>query len=73
MRLIEKTEKFVVDNEMEAIKLIQNSKEDAEKNNYVLGANGYAYKTKKAKGEIVGELWVVSIKKIFGGIWDDYE
>ena len=73
MRLIEKTEKFVVDNEMEAIKLIQNSKEDAEKNKYVLGANGYAYKTKKAKGEIVGELWVVSIKKIFGGIWDDYE
>lgn len=73
MRLIERTEKFVVDSEEEAIQLIQTSKKDAEENNYVLGANGYAYKTKKAKGEIVGELWVTSIKKIFGGVWDDYE
>ena len=30
MRLIERTEKFVVDSEEEAIKLIQNSKEDGE-------------------------------------------
>ena len=50
MRLIERTEKFVVDSEEEAIKLIQNSKEDAEKNGYILGASGYTYKTKKAKG-----------------------
>jgi len=73
MRLIERTEKFVVDSEGEAIKLIQNSKEDAEKNGYVLGASGYTYKTKKAKGEIIGEAWVVSIKKVLGGVWDDYE
>ena len=73
MRLIERTEKFVVDSEGEAIKLIQNSKEDAEKNGYILGASGYTYKTKKAKGEIIGEAWVVSIKKVLGGVWDDYE
>lgn len=73
MRLIERTEKFVVDSEEEAIKLIQTSKKDAEENGYVLGASGYTYKTKKAKGEIIGELWVTSIKKIFGGVWDDYE
>ena len=73
MRLIERTEKFVVDSEEEAIKLIQNSKEDAEKNGYILGASGYTYKTKKAKGEIIGEAWVVSIKNVLGGVWDDYE
>lgn len=73
MRLIERTEKFIVDSEVEAIKLIQSSKEDAEKNGYVLGASGYVYKTKKAKGEIIGEAWVVSIKKVLGGVWDDYE
>ena len=73
MRLIERTEKFVVDSEEEAIKLIQNSKEDAEKNGYILGASGYTYKTKKAKGEIIGEAWAVSIKKVLGGVWDDYE
>lgn len=73
MRLIERTEKFVVDSEEEAIQLIQTSKKDAEENGYVLGASGYTYKTKKAKGEIIGEAWVVSIKKVLGGVWDDYE
>ena len=73
MRLIERTEKYVVDSEEEAIKLIQTSKKDAEENEYVLGASGYAYKTKKAKGEIVGEVWVTTIKKVLGGVWDDYE
>ena len=73
MRLIERTEKYVVDTEEEAIKLIKDAKDDAVKNGYVLGANGYTYKTKKAKGEIVGEVWVTSIKKVLGGVWDDYE
>lgn len=73
MRLIERTEKYVVDSEEEAIKLIQEAKVDAAQNGYILGASGYTYKTKKAKGEIIGEVWVTSIKKIFGGVWDDYE
>ena len=73
MRLIEQTEKYVVDSEEEAIQLIQTSKQDAEKNGYVLGATGYTYKTKKAKGEIIGEAWVTTIKKVLGGVWDDYE
>lgn len=73
MRLIEKTEKYVVDSEEEAIRLIQSSKEDAQDKGYVLGASGYTYKTKKAKGEIIGEAWVVSVKKILGGVWDEYE
>lgn len=73
MRLIERTEKYVVDSEEEAIQLIQTSKQDAEKNGYVLGATGYTYKTKKAKGEIIGEAWVTTIKKVLGGVWDDYE
>ena len=73
MRLIERTEKYVVDTEEEAIKLIQTSKKDAAKNGYILGASGYTYKTKKAKGEIIGEVWVTSVKKVLGGVWDDYE
>lgn len=73
MKLIERTEKYVVDSENEAIELIKTSKKDAEEKHYTLGSSGYTYKTKKAKGEIVGEAWVVSIKKILGGVWDDYE
>ena len=73
MRLIKRTEEYVVDSEEDAIKLIQNFKDYAEKNGYILGASGYTYKTKKAKGEIIGEVWVCKITKILGGVWDDYE
>ena len=73
MRLIKRTEEYVVDSEEDAIKLIQNFKDDAEKNGYILGASGYTYKTKKAKGEIIGEVWICKITKILGGVWDDYE
>ena len=69
MRLIKRTEEYVADSEEDAIKLIQNFKDDAEKNGYILGASGYTYKTKKAKGEV----WVCKITKILGGVWDDYE
>lgn len=73
MRLIEQTEKYVLDAEEQAIALINAAKEAAQKEGYVLGASGYTYKTKKAKGEIIGEAWVVTIKKVLGGVWDDYE
>lgn len=71
MRLIEQTDKYVVDSEQAAINLIQKFREDAEEKGYVLGANGYTYKTKKSKGEIIDEAWIVSIKKIIGGVWDE--
>lgn len=70
MRLIEQTEKYVVDSEQAAIDLIQHFREDAEEKGYVLGASGYTYKTKKAKGEIIDECWVCQIKKVVGGVWE---
>lgn len=73
MRLIEQTERYVVDSEEDAIKVIQSFKKDAETKGYVLGKSGYDYKTKKSKGEIIGEEWIVTIKKILGGVWDDFE
>lgn len=73
MRLIEQTEKYVVNSEEEALKLIQEFKKNAEEKGYILGSSGYTYKTKKSKGEIVAEAWVVTIKKVIGGVWDDYE
>lgn len=73
MRLIKKTEEYVVDTEEQAIKAIQDFRDDAEENHYVLGASGYTYKTKKAKGEIVAEQFLVKVTKVLGGVWDDYE
>ena len=71
MRLIEQTEKFVVYSEEDALKVIQKFKQDAEEKGYILGSSGYTYKTQKSKGEIVGEAWVVNIKKVIGGVWDE--
>ena len=72
MRLIKQTEEYVVDSEEEAIRIIQGFKDAAATNNYILGASGYTYKTKKSKGEIIGEVWVCKITKILGGVWDDF-
>ena len=73
MKLIEQTEKYVVDTEEMALQLVQTFKNKAADEGYVLGSSGYVYKTKKSKGEIIGEAWVVTIKKILGGVWDDFE
>lgn len=73
MRLIKRTEEYVVDTEEEAIKAIQNFREDAAEHGHTVGASGYTYKTKKAKGEIIGEQYLIKVTRILGGIWDDYE
>ena len=52
---------------------LESYKKDSEEKGYVLGASGYTYKTKKAKGEIIDEAWVVKVTKILGGVWDDGE
>ena len=71
MRILEQTEKYRTDSEEEAISMIESYRKDAEEKGYTLGASGYAYKTKKAKGEIIDEAWVVTVKKILGGVWDE--
>ena len=73
MRLIKLTEEYVVDTEDQAVKAIQDFRDEANNKGYTLGASGYTYKTKKAKGEIIGEQYLIKITKILGGIWDDFE
>lgn len=71
MKILKQTEEYRTDNEEEAIALIEHYRKDAMDNGYVLGASGYTYKTKKAKGEIIDEAWVVKVTKVLGGVWDD--
>ena len=73
MRLIKKTEEYVVDTEEQAISAIQNFRDEASQNGYVLGASGYTLKEKKSKGEVIAEQYVVKVTKVFGGVWDDFE
>ena len=70
MRLIKRTEEYVANSEEEAIAVLEKFRADAEKEGYMLGANGYTYKNKKAKGEIIDEVWVVKVTKILGGVWE---
>ncbi len=71
MRLIKQTEEYTVDSEQAAVDLIEAFRKDAEEKGYVLSASGYTHKTKKAKGEIIDEVWVVKIVKAIGGVWDE--
>lgn len=73
MRLIKRTEEYVVNTEAEAIKAIQNFREDAAQHGHTVGASGYTYKTKKSKGEIVAEQYLIKVTRVLGGIWDDFE
>ena len=73
MRLIKRTEEYIVDTEEQAIAAIQSFRDAAAKDGYVLGASGYTLKEKKAKGEVVASVYLLKITKVFGGVWDDYE
>lgn len=71
MRLIKQTEEFCVDTEEEARAVQEHFRKEAAEKGYVISSSGYTYKTKKSKGEIVDEAWVVKVVKAIGGIWDE--
>lgn len=71
MMLLKVSEQYACDTEDEAREMIDKFKDGQDEGNYTLGKAGYTYKTKKAKGEIIAEKWVLDVTKIFGGIWDD--
>lgn len=73
MRKLKITEEFKAYSEEEAIQALETLRANQQKEGYTLGANGYKYKTKKAKGEIIAEAWVVSATKIYGEVWDDLD
>lgn len=70
MKKLKVTEEFRAYSEEEAIEAIKTARERQSTEGYQLGANGYKYKTKKAKKEIVDEAWVVTITKIYNEVWD---
>lgn len=70
MRLIKITEEFVAGSEDEAIAALEKFRTNQATEHYQLGANGYKYKTKKAKKEVVDEAWIVTVTKIFGEVWE---
>ena len=71
MRKLKVTEDFKACSEEEAIQALEALRTNQNKEGYGLGANGYKYKEKKAKGEVIGQAWIVSATKIYGDVWED--
>lgn len=63
--LMKTTDVFRVDDEEQAVRLIEQYKDGQAAENYTLTKSGYVLKTKKAKGEIVDSWAVVTIEKTF--------
>jgi len=70
MKRLKVTEEFRAYSEEEAIEALNNTRERQNEGGYQLGANGYKYKSKKSKGEIVDEAWIVTVTKIYNEVWD---
>lgn len=69
--LLETTQKYAVDSEIKAKDMIEAFRAQAAEKGYVVKKAGYEYKVKKAKGEIIGEKWVVSVTQVFGTLWEE--
>lgn len=71
MKLLERTEKYEVYSEIEAKDLIEHFRVEAVTKNYTVKKAGYEHKTKKSKGEIIAEVWVVTITQVHAVLWED--
>lgn len=63
--LMKTTDVYRVDNEEEAVQMINDWKDKAITDGYTLTKSGYVVKTKKSKGEIVDSWCIVSLEKTF--------
>lgn len=73
MRLLKQTIETRTDSENEAKELIESYRKEAKEKGYTINSAGYTYKTKKSKGEIIDEAYVVKVVQSFSGIWEDLE
>ena len=60
--LIKETKTWRVENEEDAIELINEWKENAVDGGYVVKKSGYVIKQKKSKGEIISEYFLVNVE-----------
>lgn len=73
MRVYKKTIETVCFSEDEAKAVIEKCRQDASEGGYYVSAAGYTYKTKKSKGEIIGETWITRTVLVYGDIWEELD
>lgn len=69
--LLETTTKYRAETEVGAKDMIEQFRKDAEKKGYIIKKASYERKVKKAKGEVIAEVFVVTITQIYGSLWED--
>ena len=70
MKTLKKTIESRAYSEEEAKEFLDAFRKEAQEKGYVVGVNGYTYKTKKSKGEIVDEAWICKCTAIYNDVWD---
>ena len=71
MRILKETVEFRVDSEIEAKEAMETERLKAKDEGYTISKAGYTYKEKKSKGEVIDFAYIVTIVKVFGGVWDE--
>ena len=66
--LMKSTDVYRVDDENDAIKLIEEFREGQAREGYTLTKSSYVLKTKKSKGEIIDSWAVVSVERTFNEV-----
>ena len=69
--ILETTTKLKVNSEDLAKETIEAYRKDALEKGYTIKKAGYEYKTKKAKGEIIAEGFLVTIVQVYANFWED--
>lgn len=64
------TEEYRTNTEDEAKEAMEYFRKEAREKGYEIGACGYTYKTKKAKGEIIDTAYVVKVVKVFSPVFE---
>ena len=73
MKLLKVTYEHRVYTEDEAKDAILKFRNEAKDNGYLVQSAGYTYKSKKKKGEVVAEAWVVKCVAVYDEVWDEGE
>jgi hypothetical protein len=73
MKLLKVTYEHRAYTEDEAKDAILKFRNEAKDNGYLVQSAGYAYKSKKKKGEVVAEAWVVKCVAVYDEVWDEGE
>ena len=73
MQLLEDTKKYRAESENECAKIIEAVKAEGREKGYSVIKEKKEYKTKKSKGVVIADGWLLQLTLSYGGFWDGIE